>query len=322
MTRWLLTGAVASVAWGGSAAGQAPRPAAVPAAPVAPAATDGRPGDGVYLMRTAGQPDRRVKVVRSDRMPDGVVLTQVKDIATGEVYTILDDRPDAEAPAVAPVAAAPRPTTPTPVHAAKDTKAAALPRAKDRSADPLLGHRVTSGKTPPAAAPRPGQVAWKPVQPAHPQTPAARPVPPPAHPAAAVPPPPPEQPAVLPPPAAEPVQVAATVAAEVSEETIRAEVAQYVRDLHGHARAAFRMEAATGLADARYAAREEVRRALAKAAVEDPAGAVRGHCIDCLSQLGYADPEYVRRLGLWADDPEPAVRRAAREALAKLAPKS
>src|SRR5687768_13362419 len=84
MKRWLLTGVVASAAWGGAAAGPPARPAAAAPAPT-PAATDGTTGDGVVVMRTAGQPDRRVKVVRSERMPDGVVLTEVKDLATGQV---------------------------------------------------------------------------------------------------------------------------------------------------------------------------------------------------------------------------------------------
>lgn len=325
MTRWLLTGVAATVAWGGSAAAQAPRPA-TPVSP--PAARDGAPGGPIIVMKTAGQPDRRVQVIRSERGPDGKVLTEVKDLATGEVYTMTDVNPggDLDAPAKA------APAKP----AAKD---AGLPRAKDRTADPLLGGRTTSGMPTPATPTKEtkprifGRVFGKAETPPPPvappaarPAPAARPTAQPTYapaPASATPIPVMPAPAATTPPAG-PVQASATVAAPAvrPSEQMKGEIAQYVQDLKAHPRPSFRMEAATGLTDGRYAGRAEVKQALATAAKDDPAGAVRGHCIACLSKLGYADPEHVRRLHLWADDPDPAVRRAAQEAVAKLAPKS
>ena len=332
MKRWLLTGVVASVAWGGSASGQTTWSAAPPAAPAAPVAPAAQAGDGTIIMKTAGQPDRRVKVLRSDRMPDGKVLTEVKDLASGEIYTITDTAPGGS------LDTAPRPTTPAAqrpilgkVFGAKDAKDAPPPRAKDRPADPLLAGRPADGTpTPaPAAEQKPrlfGRVFGKSTPAADPvvAAPAGRPVVPPARPATAAPAMPPafQQATPAGPVAQGPIQASMTEQQSiVPEEQMRREIAQYMHDLQNHPRPSFRMEAATGLCDGRYASREETKRAVATAVVNDPAGVVRGHCIDCLSKLGYADPEYVRRLQLWANDPEPAVQRAAREALAKLTPK-
>ncbi|QEL15968.1 HEAT repeat domain-containing protein [Limnoglobus roseus] len=70
-----------TVSWVGVAAAQAP-PSATPAGS-SPSA------DGpVYVMKTAGQPERRVKVVKSEKLPDGTYLTDVKDLASGVVYTL------------------------------------------------------------------------------------------------------------------------------------------------------------------------------------------------------------------------------------------
>src|SRR4029079_5345677 len=100
----------------------APRPA-TPVSP--PAATDGAPGGPIIVLKTAGQPDRQVRVIRSERGPDGKVLTEVKDLTTGDVYTMVDVNTggDLDAPKAA---------------GGTDARPAGLPHAKDRSADPLL----------------------------------------------------------------------------------------------------------------------------------------------------------------------------------------
>ena len=314
MKRWLLTGVAATVAWGGSAAAQAPQPA-TPVSP--PAAKDGPPGGPIIVIKTAGQPDRRVQVIRSERGPDGKVLTEVRDLATGDVYSMVDVNPGGtlDAPAKPATPATPA-WTPVRKPAGGTDSQANLPRAKDRPADPLLGG--TPAATAPAQDSKPrffGRVFGKaetPTQPAAKPAPVARTMAPPT-----------TAPAAMPAMPAGPVQAAASVAAPPMKpsEQMREDISQYIQDLQSHPRPSFRMEAASGLADGRYAARAEVKQALATAAKDDPAGVVRGHCIACLSKLGYADPEYVRRLQLWANDPDPAVQSAAADALAKLAPK-
>jgi hypothetical protein len=42
----------------------------------------------VYLIRTAGQSDRRVKVVRPNNPSDPAAMAEVKDVATGETFVI------------------------------------------------------------------------------------------------------------------------------------------------------------------------------------------------------------------------------------------
>jgi hypothetical protein len=210
---------VAAAAWGGTAAGQAPKLAG-------PAATDGRPAGHVIVLKETGKPDTRVQVLRSWRGPDGKVVTEVKDLGTGTVFTMTDLNPggDLDAP--------PRAVPPKP-----------------------------------AAAPMPAG----PMKPS---------------------------------------------------EQMRAELEPCVEALTGHARPSARMDAATALADGRYAGRKEVKQVLATAAAGDPAGVVRAHCIGCLSKLGHADPDHVRKLHAWSADKDPTVRQAAQAALAKLAPKN
>lgn len=45
-------------------------------------------GGPVYVMKTAGQPERRVQVLKSETQPDGSILTDVKDLGTGTIYTL------------------------------------------------------------------------------------------------------------------------------------------------------------------------------------------------------------------------------------------
>lgn len=113
---------------------------------------------------------------------------------------------------------------------------------------------------------------------------------------------------------ADPAEVSVVSAVE----QMRSEIAQPISDLRSHVRPSFRMESATALAEGRYGSQDEVKAALAQSARTDPAPVVRGHCVRLLSRLGYADPGYVADLRRWAAHPEPAVRRAAADALARV----
>jgi hypothetical protein len=316
MTRWLLTGAVAAAAWSGSVYGQAPRPA-VPATPAAPAVTDGQPGGPIITLKSPGQPERRVQVLRSTRGPDGKVTSEVKDLATGEVYTMVDVNPGGDL------------DTPT---AVLPPSPDALPRAKDRTFDPLLGggpaaampttetkpgffrrllgkpQASPAGPLPSGSRTTPTTTSAPAPAPAPTPTPVLMPVTPPTH--SSAPPPAPIQPTIA--LSARPLR---------PSEQMREDIDEYLENLKSHPRPSLRMEAASGLADGRYAARAEVKKALVAAAKGDPAAIVRSHCIACLSKLGYADPEYVRELHQWAADANPLVAQAATNALAKLAPK-
>jgi hypothetical protein len=107
MSRRVWTNSCASViASLGLASGQTP-----PAA-----ATDGTPG-GVVTLRTSGQPDRKLQILKSERMPDGKILNEVKDLASGQVFTIVDTKPFA---------------------GTQTTPANQLPQAKPRTSDPLM----------------------------------------------------------------------------------------------------------------------------------------------------------------------------------------
>lgn len=64
-------------------------------------------GDTITLKFSDG-PDRQFKVLKVERQPDGSYLSDVKDVKSGEVITLLD-RP-ASAPVPSPTPAAPRPT--------------------------------------------------------------------------------------------------------------------------------------------------------------------------------------------------------------------
>lgn len=81
MNRRVWCGSLATTAaWVGFVTAQAPPSAA----PAGSSASDGP----VYVMKTAGQPERRVKVIKSEKLPDGTFLTDVKDLASGVVYTL------------------------------------------------------------------------------------------------------------------------------------------------------------------------------------------------------------------------------------------
>ncbi|CAN5564876.1 hypothetical protein BH11PLA2_BH11PLA2_05010 [soil metagenome] len=168
MNRRMWTGSLASVvASVGLAAGQ-----------TAPStATDGA-SNSVVTLRTAGQPDRKLQVLKSEKMPDGKILTEVKDLTTGVVFTIADTKPFANVEPVAvtapspsrmtaALASAPLPTV-APAPQSQQSQAtmlpgtqipaasSSLPTARPRSADPLLaGHSVpTTANTAAVTKPR------------------------------------------------------------------------------------------------------------------------------------------------------------------------
>ena len=69
-------------------------------------AQPGKPGgevakpDDTLTIKTPGQPDRKVKVLKSTRKPDGTVETEVRDPASGETFTLIDQpgKADTSAP--------------------------------------------------------------------------------------------------------------------------------------------------------------------------------------------------------------------------------
>jgi hypothetical protein len=79
-----------------------------------------------------------------------------------------------------------------------------------------------------------------------------------------------------------------------------------------------REDAATKLSESRFAQRPEVKAALLKAAVGDPAPSVRAHCIECLMRIGYNDIGFRAHLHGASESGAQIVQAAARTALANL----
>ncbi len=175
MTRWVWAKTVAAtLACAGFAAGQSPtRVSVTPPVPTSPPeARDGpREGD-VIVLRTAGQPERRVKVVRVTTPAGGEAVADLQDQATGARYTVparmLTAKPRANAPPARPGPLAnrtqwnatgsptPRPKplyAPAPATPQKPLYAAAAPRSPAR---------VAPTPKPPAPAPVPKVAAASP----------------------------------------------------------------------------------------------------------------------------------------------------------------
>ena len=114
-----------------------------------PAAAD----TDVIVLKFEGQPDRKVKVVKTSKQPDGKTATEVKDIATGETFTLIDSGPG-------PAADKGAVPTPPPPPAGKET---GLPKAKARTSDPLTPDPMPKPAVAPAKPPVP--VAAKPTPP-------------------------------------------------------------------------------------------------------------------------------------------------------------
>jgi hypothetical protein len=299
----------------------------------------------VLTIRTAGQPERQVKVLQVTGFPGGEPLADLQDLTTGARYTVPAKMLTAMAKPAAPKAA------PVPPTQWSTTPAAYNPFTRPRYA--ARDDRSVS-RTPPVVTANPSAVsaAPSPIQkplPAPEPLAQERPLPPPVEPvvfrtAADAPPAPrvdvsvePPQPAVTvvravappsaPPPmlrraslVADPVplHVAPGLPAPVGD-PMAEETGPYLADLFGALRPTVRERAATALAECRYGSRPEVKAQLAKAAADDPCPDVRAHCVGLLSRLGYHESRYLDELTAWAESGPPSLRQAARDALAKLA---
>src|SRR5215472_8769721 len=63
------------------------------AAPAAPP----KPGD-VMTLKFQNGPEKKVKILKTERQPDGSYLSEVKDMKTGEVFSLLDKSVGGAAP--------------------------------------------------------------------------------------------------------------------------------------------------------------------------------------------------------------------------------
>lgn len=305
--------------------------------PAPNASKDAAPEPGVMVLRTAGQPDRKVKVLKSTKQPDGRVITEVKDMTTGETMLVADRAPGGKNDAVA------QDVKPTASMVAKPSSLAAdlktppttlLPKAKSRDTDPLLNAPKSSSPAAmtASAAPLPAD----PVVPdSKPMTqtnakPAAKSMVMPsaiAPKAQTVPVPMPrtQAPALLPMKAVasanSPIHVVLPVGYVPAEFRMKDETAQDVAALQSASRPSVRQDAATALAEGRYGSRMEVKTILANTAMHDPAPVVRAHCITCLGKLGFTTPEYLGYLRQCSADTDSDVKLAAANALMKIEPK-
>ena len=367
--RWRMRGAmVLLLAGAGEALAQnAPSATTVPAAlaQARPAAPAPSVDQAVVRMRTAGQPDRQLKILRVTSYTEGESVAEVQDVQTGQTFTlpgkVVAMLPKEAANAAPPVAAPPLRPAPSAVEKpiAKPAPAPdAQPEPKVLFLPPPAPEPTAEPKAevaaPPIAAPvrTPGaSLVWRPRVG---EAPALAPAP--FEPAKsdrwlpmrrfnAVPPQslapslqtiargtsetghemedgPPAVRLIRPKVVEERVELV-PVSYRTVEVQIRDEVQGYVYELGSALRPSVRENAAICLAEGRYGSRREVKTVLAKAAVADPAPSVRAACIGLLLKLGYHDPEYMAYLQS-ASVPGAGptlVRAAAKDALAKLAPR-
>lgn len=156
MTRWLLRAAAVAVGWTGAATAQPLTPAALANTGTAVAPNDG----DVLLMRTTGQPERQLKVLKRSTFSDGESLVDVRDTTSGQTFTIpgkLADLLPRYAAGKTPPAAAPEPgiapAAPVAPAVAPSLNPAPLPAPQPRQTLPPN----------PTPAPRPSETVWKPV---------------------------------------------------------------------------------------------------------------------------------------------------------------
>lgn len=152
MTRREWKAAVAAVVlWAGSAVASTPS--------YHPGSTANT--ENVVTIRTAGQPDRKLQVLKTERLPDGKYLTEVKDLGTGAIFTIADTKPlsSAESGTPQPSASPAAPATHPALLAGSALTPTNLPQARPRNLDPLLANSPASmagaSKSNPAPAPQP-----------------------------------------------------------------------------------------------------------------------------------------------------------------------
>ena len=290
---------------------------------------------GIVILRTAGQPDRKVKVVKSTKQPDGRVLTEVKDATTGETLLVADRAPGGKTDQVIP--AMKSTTTLKPTTLASDLKGpptTLLPKAKTRDLDPFLGQAKSN--SPAAMTAKASPMPADAIAPVPNRLNApfpkseSKPI---AMPSAVAPKATTAQvsmssdtaPAMLPTRTVarsnNPIHVILPVGYVPAEFRMKDETAHDVASLQQASRPTVRQDAATALAEGRYGSRMEVKTILAGAAMHDPAPVVRAHCITSLSKLGYISPEYVGYLRQCSADASPEVKAASAEALFKLEPK-
>ena len=122
--RWRMRGAVCLLlaGWADASAQNPPSAATVPAAlaQARPAPAAAPAGDSAIVrMRTAGQPDRQLKVLRVTSYTEGESVAEVQDVQTGQTFTlpgkVVAMLPKEAANAAPPVAAPPTPVVrPTP----------------------------------------------------------------------------------------------------------------------------------------------------------------------------------------------------------------
>ncbi|MBA4062253.1 MAG: hypothetical protein C0501_00840 [Isosphaera sp.] len=327
-------------------------------------------GDVISLKFRDG-PDRQVKVVKTEKQPDGSYLSEVKDTKSGETFTLVDRPGDAPPPPAGAKTAEPtkdaakaKPAAAKemPADPAKDRKPLVPALAKPGTPEPepekpgllkrLFGRKpatppapaATTTSRPPAPAAPPAPALPPAVRPTPapvappvvggtgepPRVMPARPLPPvvPVAPPAPAPLPTiPTGPAGLPPipvapggvSAAAPAVVPAgrTVAAAADPVVVN-EIRPFVEVLKTEASPGLRLQAVRGLSGCRHATTDVVKGVLFKAAAEDGHPAVRACCVRELCALGYHDPAFLTHLTHASADPDPGVRAAAKEALAKL----
>lgn len=286
-----------------------------------------REGD-VVVFRTAGQPERQLKILRVSQFSDGESLIDVQDLTTGDRFTV-------PGKVMAALSRPRTPPTPQPTPVAPPTQSSAKPLPP-----PPVPLTTTQPATPP---PQPS-----PANPPAPETVAT-----PVAEASATPIPAPVEPAEP----GEIAQATATPSAPSQPETsgnarfqspisqtsreeipqtrqsllltslltpqeqMYAEIKPLIADLHTALRPTVREDAATGLAEGRYGSRPEVKATIAYAAMSDPAISVRAHCIRCLMSLGYHHPVYVDYLQKCAVCDSVELKQAAIVALQKLRPR-
>ncbi len=179
MTRWLMHATAVTAGWTGLAAAQPLSPAALANAPTTPASAvrGAAPEDVVVLlMRTTGQPDRKLKVMNRSTFDNGDVLVDVRDEATGQQFTLPGQMADRlpRAGAATPSADPPRPghfpppPVPTPPVATMPPASATVPVPEPQIPVP----------PPPTATPTPAQtggVQWQAIRTAPPTVPVPSP---------------------------------------------------------------------------------------------------------------------------------------------------
>lgn len=276
--------------------------------------TQQAPEPGTMVLRTKGQPDRKVVIVKSTKSDNGRVFTEVRDVATGETFLVADQSTGGvkDVPAKNPEALKPKPEA--------KKAAAPLPKAKPREGDPLLlpakSKDTAASKAKPAAAASTTTPAEPKKLPASAMKADKNGMPSPFAADKA-------QPVMMPKAVAanDPIHVVLPVGYVPPEFRMKKETAETMTTLQSAARPTARQDAATALAEGRYADKMEIKSALAHSAMHDPAPVVQAHCIDCLSKLGYCAPDYVSHLRQCAMGTESCLKVAATNALTKLEPK-